>query len=77
MIGSFLAFTQFYILTQGGPGYATRLLPLDMYLTGFQASQLGAASVLAVLLVLIGLVLASVITKVSGFNRMTSQQEGS
>jgi raffinose/stachyose/melibiose transport system permease protein len=76
VVGSLTYFDIVFILTQGGPGYATRLLPLDMYLTGFQASQLGSASVLAVLLVIIGLVLASVITKVSGFNRMTSQQEG-
>ncbi|MGI3786604.1 MAG: hypothetical protein ACRYG2_38150, partial [Janthinobacterium lividum] len=76
VVGSLTYFDIVFILTQGGPGYATRLLPLDMYLTGFQASQLGSASVLAVLLVLIGLVLAVAITKVSGFNRMTSQQEG-
>ncbi|RLP84004.1 sugar ABC transporter permease [Mycetocola lacteus] len=76
VVGSLTYFDIVYVLTQGGPGYATRLLPLDMYLTGFTASDLGGASVLAVLLVVIGLLLALALTKFSGFNRMNSQQEG-
>lgn len=47
-----------------------------MYLTGFSASDLGDASVLAVILVVIGLVIALALTRFSGFNRMTSEQEG-
>src|SRR6218665_1926296 len=76
VVGSLTYFDIVYILTQGGPGYATRLLPLDMYLTGFSASDLGGASVLAVILVVIGLLLAAGLTKFSGFNRMSSQQDG-
>jgi len=75
-VGSLTYFDIIFILTQGGPGYATRTLPLDMYLTGFSSSQFGNASVLAVLLVAIGLAIAVLLTKLSGFNRMTSQQEG-
>ena len=48
------------MLTAGGPGDATRMLALDMYITGFQANQMGLASVIAVILVLVGLVLALV-----------------
>lgn len=76
IVGSLTYFDIVYVLTQGGPGYATRLLPLDMYLTGFSASDLGGASVLAVILVIIGLLLALGLTKLSGFNRMSSQQDG-
>ncbi|MGB4135900.1 MAG: sugar ABC transporter permease [Microbacterium sp.] len=76
IVGSLTYFDIVYILTQGGPGYATRLLPLDMYLTGFQASDLGGASVLAVLLIGIGLLLAWGLTKLTGFNQMSSQQDG-
>ncbi|MCH6472384.1 carbohydrate ABC transporter permease [Sinomonas terrae] len=77
VVGSLTYFDVVYILTQGGPGYSTRLLPLDMYLTGFASSDMGDASVLAMLLVVIGLLLALGLTKLTGFSRMTSQQEGS
>jgi raffinose/stachyose/melibiose transport system permease protein len=76
IVGSLTYFDIVYVLTQGGPGYATRILPLDMYLTGFSASDLGGASVLAVILVVIGLIIALALTRFSGFNRMTSEQEG-
>lgn len=74
--GSLTYFDVVFVLTGGGPGTATRLLPLDMYLTGFTANDMGSASVLAVLLVVIGLALAFVLTKFTGFARMTSDQEG-
>jgi raffinose/stachyose/melibiose transport system permease protein len=74
--GSLTYFDVVFVLTGGGPGYATRLLPLDMYLTGFQAHQMGAASALSVILVVIGLTLAIILTKYTGFARMKSDQEG-
>jgi len=76
VVGSLTYFDVVFVLTGGGPGYATRLLPLDMYLTGFTSNQMGPASVLAVILVVIGLGLAFVLTKFTGFARMTSDQEG-
>jgi raffinose/stachyose/melibiose transport system permease protein len=74
--GSLTYFDVVFVLTGGGPGNATRLLPLDMYLTGFSANEMGAASVLAVVLVAIGLALAFVLTRFTGFARMSSAQEG-
>jgi raffinose/stachyose/melibiose transport system permease protein len=74
--GSLTYFDVVFVLTGGGPGNATRLLPLDMYLTGFSANDMGGASVLAVILVVTGLALAFVMTKYSGFARMRSEQEG-
>jgi raffinose/stachyose/melibiose transport system permease protein len=74
--GSLTYFDVVFVLTGGGPGNATRLLPLDMYLTGFNANDMGSASVLAVILVVIGLVLAVVLTRFTGFARMSSDQEG-
>lgn len=76
LTGSLTYFDVVYVLTAGGPGNATRLLPLDMYLTGFQSNQMGLASVLAVILVVIGLALAFVLTKATGFTKMASDQEG-
>ena len=54
LVGSLTYFDLIFVLTQGGPGDATRILPLDMYLTGFQANQMGAASVIGVILVVFG-----------------------
>ncbi len=75
-VGSLTYFDLVFVLTGGGPGYATRLLPLDMYLTGFSANDMGGASVLAAILVVAGLLLALGFTRLSGFSRMQSQQEG-
>lgn len=76
LIGSLTYFDVVFILTGGGPGYATRILPLDMYLTGFAANQMGRASAIAVLLVVTGLLLAFSLTRFSGFTKMKSQMEG-
>jgi raffinose/stachyose/melibiose transport system permease protein len=76
LTGSLTYFDVVFVLTGGGPGTSTRLLPLDMYLTGFSANDMGGASVLAVILVVAGLGLAFVLTKFSGFARMSSEQEG-
>ncbi|WP_189935243.1 carbohydrate ABC transporter permease [Streptomyces sulfonofaciens] len=74
--GSLTYFDVVFVLTGGGPGNSTRLLPLDMYLTGFAANDMGRASVLAVILVVIGLGLAFALTRFTGFSRMRSEQEG-
>ena len=76
VVGSLTYFDVVFILTGGGPGYSTRLLPLDMYLTGFSANDMGGASVIAAILVVTGLLLALGFTRLSGFSRMQSQQEG-
>ena len=59
VIGSLLAFTQFYVLTRGGPGTDTQTVVMYVYQRGFVQLQLGAASALSiVLVVVIGLVTA-------------------
>jgi raffinose/stachyose/melibiose transport system permease protein len=47
-----------------------------MYITGFQAHDMGRASAVATLLVVFGLGLSLLTTRLSGFTRMDSQQEG-
>jgi multiple sugar transport system permease protein len=60
VIGSFLAFTQFYILTQGGPGSDTTTVVLAIYRRAFVQLQLGAATAMSLVLVVItGLVTAA------------------
>ncbi|MFC7376772.1 MULTISPECIES: carbohydrate ABC transporter permease [unclassified Brachybacterium] len=76
LVGSLTYFDLVFILTQGGPGNATRILPLDMYLTGFRSYQMGPASVIAVILVVVGLLLSLTLNRISGADRMESQMEG-
>jgi multiple sugar transport system permease protein len=53
VIGSFLAFSQFYILTQGGPGQATTPIVLYIYDRAFVQLQVGAATALSIVLVIV------------------------
>ena len=76
LVGSLTYFDVIYVMTQGGPGDATRVLPLDMFLTAFSRREMGRASVIAAFLVVAGLVLSLVMVRFSGFAKMRSQQEG-
>ena len=76
IIGSITTFDILFVLTGGGPGTSTRTLPLHMYFEGFQAYHFGYASALAVLIGLIGTVVAYLLVRLSGFARMRSQLEG-
>jgi len=76
VVGALTYFDLFYVMTQGGPGDATRLLPLDMYLTGFRSFDMGKASAISVIIVVVGLTLSLSLNKMSGAQRMESQMEG-
>ncbi len=74
--GSLTYFDLFWVTTQGGPGYATRVLPLQMYITAFQSQQVGYGSMIAVVLAAFGLFLSFILLRFTGFSRMSSQLEG-
>ncbi len=74
--GSLTYFDLFWVTTGGGPGYATRVLPLQMYITAFPNESVGYGSVLAVLLALLGIVLSVILLRFTGFTKMSSQLEG-
>jgi xylobiose transport system permease protein len=76
VVGSLTYFESILLLTNGGPGTATRVLPLHMYVKGFVGFDMGFASALAVLLVAVGTVLSVVIVWSTGYHRMTSDREG-
>jgi raffinose/stachyose/melibiose transport system permease protein len=75
VVGSLTFFDLIFVLTEGGPGDATRVLALAMYKTGFQANLMGPASAIAVILVLVGLVLALLLRRIGG-SSTASQLEG-
>jgi len=75
MVGSLTFFDLIFVLTAGGPGDATRALALEMYQKGFQANLMGPASAIAVIIVLVGLVLAMLLRRIGG-KADESQLEG-
>jgi raffinose/stachyose/melibiose transport system permease protein len=76
VVGSLTFFDLIFVLTEGGPGDATRVLALAMYKTGFQANLMGPASAIAVILVLVGLTLALLLRRLGGGGTSESQMEG-
>jgi raffinose/stachyose/melibiose transport system permease protein len=76
VVGSLVFFDLIFVLTEGGPGDATRVLALDMYKRGWQANLMGPASAIAVILVLVGLTLALLLRRIGGRGTSASQLEG-
>jgi raffinose/stachyose/melibiose transport system permease protein len=76
LVGALTYFDIIFIMTDGGPGYTTRVLSLDMYSAAFQQDEYGYASVLAVILGVIGIAVAIGLVRLTGFTSMASQQEG-
>ncbi|WP_245665905.1 carbohydrate ABC transporter permease [Actinoplanes subtropicus] len=66
VVGSLTFFDLIYVLTNGGPGDSTRALALEMYRKGFMANLMGPASAIAVILVLVGLLLAQLLRRLGG-----------
>lgn len=76
VVSTLTYFDLIFVLTQGGPGHATSVLPLQMYVEGFRANNMGSASVLGVVLAAAGLGLALFIQRLGGKNRRASQLDG-
>lgn len=76
LVGSVTTFDTILLLTNGGPGTASRIAPLYMYVTGFSGFEFGYASAIAVVLLVLGAGLSLAVTRLTGFRKMSSQQEG-
>jgi xylobiose transport system permease protein len=76
VVGSLITFETVLLLTAGGPGTATQILPYLMYRSGFFEFQMGYASAVATVLVVLGTTISLVIVRFSGFARMRSTLEG-
>ena len=76
IVGSLTYFDLIFVMTNGGPGNATRVLPLDMYLRGFRSYDMGGASVVGVILVAVGLGVSFALNRLTGNTSMDSQMEG-
>ncbi|MGZ4358942.1 MAG: carbohydrate ABC transporter permease [Gaiellaceae bacterium] len=74
--GSLTYFDIIWIITGGGPGFSTRILPLDMYVNAFQRTDMGYASAIATVLVVAAVALSLFLIRVTGFGRFRSTYEG-
>jgi multiple sugar transport system permease protein len=59
-LGTISDFTLIFVMTQGGPGNATSILPVYMYIEAFQFNALGYGTAIALTIVLIGALLSVV-----------------
>ncbi|SOD66801.1 xylobiose transport system permease protein [Streptomyces zhaozhouensis] len=76
VVGALTYFDTVLILTRGGPGDATSIVPYLMYETGFKAFDLGYASAVAAALVIVATGTSLLLVRLTGFNRMRSTREG-
>ena len=65
MIGAFQTFVQAYMMTKGGPDYATNLYSYSLYVNAFQNFNMGLASAQAWILFFAVLILTATIFKTS------------
>ncbi|HEX6352040.1 sugar ABC transporter permease [Actinophytocola sp.] len=76
IVGSLTYFETIFLMTNGGPGTATRTLPLEMYFRSFRAYEFGYASTIASVLVIVATAVSLIIVRFSGFGKMDSTLEG-
>lgn len=74
--GTLTYFDLIYVMTEGGPASATRILPLHQYITAFQELKFGPGSVIAVFLAIFGIGLSIFLLWITGYGKMESQAEG-
>lgn len=76
IVGGLTAFDIVLLLTDGGPGTDTAILPFKMYQTAFQTYDFGYGSAIASFLLLLATGISLVLVKASGYDKMTSTMEG-
>jgi multiple sugar transport system permease protein len=62
-----------YLMTNGGPGNTTEFVGLSLYRTGFEAFQMGDASALAIITLLVAIAFASIYLYVLSYRETRAQ----
>ena len=60
LTGSFLAFDQFFVMTQGGPNQSTNTVVMWIYTTAFSRYRLGYSAAISILLLIIMVAFAAI-----------------
>ncbi|GAA3004407.1 carbohydrate ABC transporter permease [Streptomyces fulvorobeus] len=76
VVGGLTTFDTVLILTQGGPGSDTTISAYYMYQKAFKSFDYGAASAIALLLVLVSTLISLIVVRLSGYDKMRSTMEG-
>ena len=76
VVGGLTAFDVVLLVTDGGPGTDTAILPFKMYQTAFQTYNFGYGSAIAAFLLLLATGISLVLVKASGYDKMRSTMEG-
>lgn len=76
VVGGLTAFDTVLILTNGGPGTDTAILPFRMYQEAFRNYHMGYGAAIAVVLVVMATALSLLLVRLSGYDKMQSTQEG-
>ena len=76
VVGGLTAFDVILVLTNGGPGTDTSILPFRMYQTAFRAYDMGYASAIALLLLILSTAVSIALVRLSGYDKMQSTLEG-
>lgn len=76
VVGALTYFETVLILTKGGPGTDTTIVPYWMYESGFQAYDMGYASTIAATLVVVATGVSLLLVRLTGFTAMRSTREG-
>ncbi|OAR22049.1 ABC transporter, partial [Streptomyces sp. ERV7] len=76
VVGGLTTFDTVLILTQGGPGTDTTVSAFYMYQKAFKSYDFGAASAIALVLVVVATLISLAVVKFSGYDRMRGTTEG-
>lgn len=76
VVGALTFFDTVLLLTRGGPGTATDILPYRMYTTAFVSYEMGYGSAIAVTLVVVATAVSLLLVRLTGFGAMRSTREG-
>ncbi|WP_409056766.1 carbohydrate ABC transporter permease [Streptomyces sp. SYP-A7185] len=76
VVGALTFFDTVLILTEGGPGTDTTIVPYWMYETGFVSRDMGYASAIATALVVVATGVSVLLVRLTGFAAMRSTREG-
>jgi xylobiose transport system permease protein len=76
VVGGLTAFDIVLLITNGGSGTDTAILPFSMYQTAFRTYDYGYASTIAAFLLLLATGASLAPVKLSGYDKMDSTLEG-
>jgi xylobiose transport system permease protein len=76
LVGGLTAFDTVLIVTVGGPGTATTSTAFYMYQKAFLNFDFGTASAIGLVLAVVATAISLIVTRVTGYDKMRSTQEG-